>query len=319
MSAPLEIWSSILYILQQVGMIIAVGAGGIFSILYLLYAKDYDVDEHKAKVAHTVRFISLFGLIIVTLSGIGATYIHIRYAQTDILYAPAFIGKWILIAQLFFLILWHKNMFVRSAIVVGAQTSTWVLLLIIHLIAPETSWLTLFNTYLILFIISFGIWCVLAFLRGGKDLFFSTTPKPLPFPILPTLSAEPVIIPTNEVVVLPPEQVQIQKPEFQVVVTQEPTLKPGTLENLPMIPVPTHTYALEKEFFPYTQLAKDQAEILHPHLTNESTFLNPSDREVASYSYKTAEVTEHLPALRIMPLTEEDLDTQNKGPHIKFG
>ncbi len=319
MSAPLEIWSSILYILQQVGMIIAVGAGGLFSILYLLYAKDRDINENEAKVAHIVRFISLFGLIIVTLSGIGATYIHIKYAQTDILYAPAFIGKWILIAQLFFLILWHKSMVVRSAVVVGVQTSTWLLLFIIHLIAPETSWLTLLSTYLVLFIISFGIWCVLVFLLGGKDLFFSTSPKPLPPPILPTLSPEPLITTTNEVVALPPEQAQMQKPEFQVVVTQEPPLKPEVPENLPMLPLRTPTYVLEKEFFPYKKLAKDQAEILHPHLTNESTFSNSGEVGNTTNSYKTAEVTEHLPALRIMPLTEEDLDTQHKGPHIKFG
>jgi hypothetical protein len=166
------LFSLAVFATQQLGIVLGVGAETVLLVVYLLA-----LERHQAEHAHLpplARMLQRWGLGIVIVSGLGAVALHMWLGQENILLAPAFIFKWILLAVLCGWY-WVESYAVRlplfaAAVVRGVGGAQWYALLVVHLLAPVVTW-----PYLLLL---YAAW-VVVFVAGWSGFAYVMLPKRL--------------------------------------------------------------------------------------------------------------------------------------------
>lgn len=338
-----------LYCVQQLGVMLGVGAQLIVLLLYLIAVKDGTVDSKEQYFLSATKRVLYFGVICIVISGILITFIHLREAQAAIIFSPAYLFKWLLIGFAVVLALFDYSDQPSLAIIKGLAGATWFGLFAIHILAPQTTWLLLgllFGTWMLGFM---TLWLSITFMLSGKSVFkdavgeskpepkkeklqklIEPTPKPPPQPEPePQEEAEPIIeepievelepeyepAPEPEVTPLPPPKtVPIPPPVF----IPPPMPKPA-LPGMPPMPKPAFSIPTASTKSPFIS-SPDEPLALHPHI-NENLSVSPTSGHTipAGSDLGKAQATEHVPALRVMPQKPEDLETQHRAPLVRFG
>lgn len=359
----LELAALGLYVVQQLGVMLGAGAQVIVLVLYLVAIKDGTVDAKEHYFLSATKRILYLGLVCIITSGALITLIHLSQAQSNIVFTPAYLFKWLLILLAVGFALFDFKDQPSLAVIKGLAGAVWFGLFAVHILAPETSWFMLgllFGTWLLGFM---TLWLTTTFMFGGKSLFIDQAtdqaPKDLPQPqkqeppiqLLkkpePVLEFEPEPEEVEEVeqpaenevtfeeVVPEPEPQQEEVPEIEPIeVEVEPEPTPPIVVPPPPIPKPLPPIAppMPKPAFfiptastksPFISSSNDPL-ALHPHIT-EHPSLPPAPPPPKAGSIPPnsnlaqAQATEHLPVLRVMPQKPEDLETQHRGPLVRFG
>ena len=329
MSAPMEILDLLFYCVQQLGIMLGVGGEIIILVAYLLDIRDAAVTPKEEHFARVVKRVVHIGLVSIILSGIGITFVHFSSLQTATVLEPAYLFKWSLIVVLVVISLLNRTISLSSGLIEGLAGGTWLALLLVHVLAPVTSWSFLGVLYAIWMLAFVVCWTAALFLMGGSKVFTADDKQGV-LPILPKNKLAPPVAPATNYSPLPPMQpnyeVPVQEIPYAPVVSKQPPQEyvppPQRVTAQPALAGVTFSLIYD-EAFPYKKLLVDGTEMLHPHLTEEREvgipLAPPDPARTSIVSIKESDVTEHLPAVRIMPQKPEDLETQHKGPIIKFG
>lgn len=211
----LELAALGLYVVQQLGVMLGAGAQVIVLVLYLVAIKDGTVDAKEHYFLSATKRILYLGLVCIITSGVLITLIHLSQAQSNIVFTPAYLFKWLLIMFAVGLALFDFKDQPSLAVIKGLAGAIWFGLFAVHILAPETSWFMLgllFGTWLLGFM---TLWLTTTFMFGGKSLFIDQaidqTPKDL---LQPQKQESPIQLLKN------PEPAS----EFE----QEPEIEPDT-------------------------------------------------------------------------------------------
>jgi hypothetical protein len=158
-----EVINLILYVAQQLGMTLAVGAQTIVLLAYLLAMRDRVVDAKEAQFRRAVRSVLFAGLGLVVLSGLGITALHFLSGEFSVLFAPAFVFKWVLVIAVFILGIGIGLGWLPEWAGEGVVGGTWYALFLLHVLAPVTGWPTLLLLYAGWLVTFFLIWAALVF------------------------------------------------------------------------------------------------------------------------------------------------------------
>ena len=304
MSAPLDVWNFLLYCMQQLGMLLGVGGAVFLLLVYLFAVRDTRISTSEEGISRAVRRVSTIGLFIIIFSGAGITYLHGVGGQSATIFSPAYIGKWALIVAILCISIFYRKLKLTGGLIEGVAGGTWIALFLLHVIAPVTSWTLLAVSYLAWMTGFVIVWSIGIYALAGKAVFLTPREKETPTAAAP----EKTPIKNSEAALSQPKPL----PQMQ---NKEPVPKPPPVS-------PRLTLATPLESFPYKKPVVDQTNILHPHLTEstpESMSPPVPPARTGNLSLKDAEVTEHLPAVRVMPQTAQDLETQHRAPLVKFG
>jgi len=149
MSLLAELFGLALYLTQQAGILLGVGAELVLLVSYLLHVHAREVGPTRFVVP--ARFVERLGLGLIVLSGFGVVFYHVLRWEPTILFASAFIVKWVLIGVV--LVGYQVEQYAeerkyawRSA-VHGFIGGSWLALFLLHILAPDTSMLFLLQGY----------------------------------------------------------------------------------------------------------------------------------------------------------------------------
>ncbi len=324
----MEILDLLFYCVQQLGIILGVGGEALLLVLYLLAIRDTQINEAEEHVAHTVKRVITIALGFIVTSGIGITLIHFSSLQGSTVFEPAYLFKWSLIGLLVLISFTNRSITFSSRFIEGVVGGIWITLLLVHVLAPVTSWSFLGMLYAACTIGFIICWTGALFLFGGSKIFTVKNHSKDPSTLTQSTQSVP------ETLKQAPYPVAMQKHDHTVPVKQVTATDQVVEQQLLVLqPQPTPRPAssilginfssISEEVFPYVPIAINGTAILHPHLTAQTQpsrrVLLPTPNTESIVSIKESDVTEHLPAVRIMPRSPEDLVTQHRGPIIRFG
>ncbi len=298
-----------LYFVQQLGVLLSVGAQIVLLILYLLSIKDGAIDNKEQHFLSATKRILYFGVVCIVLSGILITGIHFSAAQMTVIFSPAYIFKWLLIITAIILALLDYTDKPSLAVTKGFSGAVWLALFTVHVLAPDTTWALLgilFGVWVVGFM---TVWLGVTFALGGKSPMGAAVQTPLE--IKPPAVAAPKPLP-------PPEPVRepiIEKPLPPPV----PPVAPPPAPQSP--PKPAFSIPTASVQAPFVSSSTGPL-ALHPHISEDTPSLVPPPITTSGANtihVASDHVTEHLPALRIMPTKPEDLETQHRAPLVRFG
>src|SRR3989344_23632 len=95
-----------IYVFQQLGIMLGVGAQTVLLCTHLLNIHHNEPDAPHASYAEAARKSLSVGFFLIFVSGLAAVAVHGLGGNTSILFAPAFLFKWLLIvlSLVFFLL-----------------------------------------------------------------------------------------------------------------------------------------------------------------------------------------------------------------------
>jgi len=202
MAFSADLLTLLLYLAQQLGMMLGFGSEIILLFTYLSGRRDGIISQTEYHVARSIYRVLIVSLICIIVSGIGITALYVLANNTSILFAPAFIFKWLLLclAVLFAFLL--KGSHLWNHTLEGLAGATWGVLFLVHIFAPVTTLSFLLEFYAVWTVVFLGIWQLAHFaFRGTPSVQKNTTP------------VQPSTVP--EQTLLPPEQ-----PAHQLIQTQ---------------------------------------------------------------------------------------------------
>lgn len=233
-----------LYLTQQAGILLGVGAELVLLISYLLHLEARGTGPVRFVVP--ARFVERLGLGFIVLSGLGVVLYHVLRWDVAILLAPAFIAKWVLIGTVLvgYQVEQHaeaKRYPWRSA-VHGFIGGSWLALFLLHTLAPDTAMINLLIGYAAWMAFFSVIWggFVTALSPGAMTTVFATMPR-LPKPKVPPVhvASAPVAFPkfTMPTITLPTITLpKISMPAMPTIAL--PALPKIALPKLPVAPAP---------------------------------------------------------------------------------
>jgi len=273
----IELLDFVLFCLQQLGIMLAVGAETIVLINYILAMRDNVVSDKEVRFSKIIHRTILFGLSLIVLSGIPITIIHSMMGEATKIAEPVFLFKWLLVAVLVMLYVWQHKKTYSQYFIEGAIGGTWYALFMIHILAPITTWFNLFTLYLVFLSGFMLIWGALASLSRKKEQKQTpvVTPKPVVTttpPLAPKVSAPlppPIVKPVapkievEKVVPLPPMPVVL--PPAPAPVVQAPVAPPAPVVvpmQAPVAVVPAVVEPHDSHWLPAIHvMPKDQKQL----------------------------------------------------------
>lgn len=302
---------------QEASIIMGVGALTITLIGHLLslHARQNEAVHGYVRIAHQLRALAL---IVIIISGAGAILLHADAGTLDVLLAPAYLFKWILIALLTALhfMEWKVSGWKQDA-VEGFEGANWYALLLVHTLAPVTGWTAIGGIYGG-WLVAFGaIWAAFVwFMRRQTGLQAQPAqppakpiekPAPPPEPSKPAPPPVPVVAPApvveKKIEVPAPSKVEMPVPsKTEVPVRSKIEVHPNhTL--LPMVaeldlPAPSTRVEPVAKVELVPQQPQEKKGIPMPNLDIDH---------------------EHLPAIHTMPKRPEDISASKRGPVVKMG
>ena len=277
-----EFFALAVFIAQQLGVMLGVGAGTVLLVAYLLGLHKEESDAAHQNFVRAVFLARSVALGVIVVSGVAAVGVHFAVGELGVLFAPAFVFKWILIGAvlgLYFVEKWAQGLSSgwRLAVCgfVGAQ---WYALFLIHSVAPVTTWeylLPFYAGWVVFFELVWHtfVWVMSRPLRvqkvaEAKTSSASAVPEkpPAPPPVF-VKPASPIVLPVPK----PTEHHNV--PEIAPVILPVVVAVPAPMPQPKPAPAPTLT-DIEKE--------------------------------------------PDLPAIRVMPRTPEEIKNQNRASVVKF-
>lgn len=247
----------LLYVLQQLGVMFAVGAQTIILVAYILSVRDGVVDSQEERFAHAIKKVLFFGIVLILVSGAAITALELFSGNQGVVFAPAYLFKACLIGLVVFLSLAIQGDSVPEGVLEGLAGGTWYALFIVHILAPVAAWNELVVLYVIWIIGFMACWSVLMYMMRGSVAAYADLPKkktsipeepqkrmaPRQFPTPPTpktngpLAAQASYRPTPPPAKKPPVYTAAQPPQPpQNLPTMQP---PAPLPPPANIPLPT--------------------------------------------------------------------------------
>jgi hypothetical protein len=239
MFLSVEIIDLILYCLQQIGVMVAVGAETIILIAYLVAMRDSTVDEHEARFSRVVHRSMGVGILLMVLSGLAITILHSMLGEIAIIFAPVFLFKWLLIVGLIGVYITQKGKPFSKYSLEGVLGGTWYALFLVHILAPVTSWVNLLVLY-VLFVAGFEVlWVALVMATQKKPK--NTVAKATPAPVIKTTKPIPVPViakaPEPKPIAPPPAPPAVVLPPPAPIVAKAPEPMPIAPPPPPIVPV----------------------------------------------------------------------------------
>ena len=280
------------YFVQQLGVVLGVGAQTVILISYLIATRDNTVDQKEEQFGRVVVQVLKFGLYFIVISGVLITVMHFTANQAEIVYTPAFVFKWVLIfviGTITFMV--GRNPYMHF-FWEGVLGSHWYALFILHVVAPLTTWPDLLVLY-VLWTVGFLLaWNALVYtMRAPKAVTIKEVekkaPPPAPKPIPPPKPVPPPVVaaappPKPAPPPLPQKPAALQSPQLPVVI--KPTVAVSTS---PVISIP--------------QKPPQKPAPPVPEKPIEDPDANPG-----------------LPTIRVMPQTQQDVDRQMRPSVVQF-
>lgn len=305
-----------LYFTQQLGVMLGVGAMTVMLIAHVVALRDGVVEPAEERFARAVKQVLFFGLLLIIASGVVITAMHSMAGETQIIFQPAFIFKWMLVVVVSLAALSRVGHTFPSLWKEGFVGATWYALFILHVVAPVTSWVDLIIVYAGWVVGFLLVWGAVARVFkpttavvgkkvdsapasvAPKPKVVQSTTKPLPPPVIP----KPVVpAPKPAVVVLPPPTPPkpVVPPAPPKPAPPLPPAKPvaaiAPIKPKPSTPVPT------KPLEPKPALAVPAK----PPTKPQEQVKDPDEHP-------------NLPAIRVMPRTPEDVDRQLRATVVQF-
>jgi hypothetical protein len=253
--SPGELVSLGLYIVQQLGVMLGVGASTMLLVAHLVsmrlpaQAGDGVVEPAEARFARVVRRVLEIGLICIVLSGAAITAMHAMAEQGDVISSPAFFFKWILIAVVSVGLLLHRPKPFSSVVWEGFVGATWYALFVLHIVAPIAHWTDLLFLYVAWLAGFMLLWVSLVRLfiarpsaaAVSKPAVPVSKPAPPPIPKVEKPAPPPPVPKPEPKVPVPPIEL---KPALPAVIAQAltppPKPEPVQVTVVPVKPPPPH-------------------------------------------------------------------------------
>ena len=237
MSLLAELFGLALYLTQQAGILLGVGAELVLLVSYLLHV--HARNSGPTRFVVPARFVERLGLGLIVLSGFGVVFYHVLLWQVAILFAPAFIAKWILIGAVLIGYQIEQRAEERAypwrSVVHGFIGGTWLALFLLNMLAPDTSMVFLVEGY--------GAWMAFfAVIWGG--FVTALSPNAMVTKFAATASRPALATATPAAAPTAPTQQPAKQPK------QTPAFSMSTVA-LPKVPIPLiPTIALPKIAMP---------------------------------------------------------------------
>lgn len=246
MSLLAELFGLALYLMQQAGILLGVGAELVLLVSYLLHV--HARESGPTRFVVPARFVERLGLGLIVLSGFGVVFYHVLRWEPAILFASAFIVKWVLIGVV--LVGYQVEQYAeerkyawRSA-VHGFIGGSWLALFLLHMLAPDTNIFFLLQGYLAWMAFFAVIWggFVTALSPNAMATKFAAMSRPklvtssAPTPArAPVVASAPLAMPNISLptISLP----KITMPTITLPKISMPTLPPMPKISLPKLPV----------------------------------------------------------------------------------
>lgn len=333
MSLGSEVLSLVVALAQELGIIAGVGALTVTLVGHLLslHARQNEITRGYVRAAYHVRALAL---VIIILSGGAAMLVHFGTGTPEVIAAPAYLFKWLLIALLtiFHFTEWKVSGIKQDA-VEGFEGANWYALFIVHTLAPVSNWMFILMLYAG-WLATFGvIWAAFVYFMRRQSTIAQKPAAPVP-PPKPAEPPKPVPTP-----VPPPAPAPAPKPVPPP--PPPPAPKPVLPSPPPVAPAPAPAAPLPAapkiEIHPNHTMLPVVAELDLPAPKAATLPLAPvpAPKPVPPPPTKVEIVPESqskpapmpdmdidartLPALHVMPKRPEDIDASRRGPVVKMG
>lgn len=312
MPVSLDLVTLVLYSIQQLGVMLGVGAETIFLITYTLSVRDGIIDPKESQIARAVNKALVTGLALMVLSGIGIAALHFAFGDWQVLLAPAFLFKWALIILLTALALIWKGKTFPDFAWEGLIGASWYALFVVHILPLIAGWFD----YVVLYI----VWTAGFMLLWSAGIFMIRK-KPVSAKESAAVvsgAQKPESVPQSAPILIKPTHPPVKKPEPLL---PPPPSIPKPLPPPPPKPVsppqPISITPVSRPLPPPPPPPPPQQPILKkvsPMSIPEITSVLPPHPLVASmpdapkHTKTDLTLDEHpgLPAIRVMPRTAED-------------
>ena len=302
-----------LYLMQQLGVMLGVGAATVTLIAHLVSTRDGVVEPTEARFARTIERLLMVGLFFIIVSGVAITAIHSLEGEAQLIFTPAYIFKWLLIGVVALpLIAGHKNPF-PPILFEGFIGATWYALFILHVIAPITTWVDLALLYVAWTAGFLVLWTGLARLIHANNFTLAlakkseapAAPKPVVATPAPKPTPKPVvtITPAPKLPTPPPAPVAPLTPKLVAAVAPTKPVAAAAPHKPAELP-PAHVLLSPKSAEPVP--AKPALSVPAKPPTKPEEKVEDPDQYPG------------LPAIRVMPRTPEDVDKQLREAIVQF-
>lgn len=294
-----ELLSLALYFIQQLGVMLGVGAETIILVAYLVLLHTQDSSAKERGFIGSVRSARTVALFFIISSGIVVTIMHAVTSNVEVLLQPAFLFKWALIAVVCVLHLFLRENEREQPVLEGVAGAHWYALFVVHTVAPIISWTNLTILYLGWLVVFAGIWA--AFIWAMKR--YGAPRQPL---LGPQIKIAPDIPPVST-----PAPVAVSRP----------VEKPAVIEKKPepvVRPVITPVPALLQQHTPAPVLPV----VVTPHPVSTPVVVQksipPAPLAPAPEAHVTYDSSPDLPAIHVMPKTAADISNRHRPHMMKF-
>ncbi|HVV14971.1 MAG TPA: hypothetical protein VHD55_01020 [Candidatus Paceibacterota bacterium] len=350
MSFPVDIVNLILYCVQQLGVMLGVGAETVILIVYFLSLRDGRIEPKEEQFGRAVHKVLKWGLLLVIASGFLITAIHLFFGQLAIILQPAFLLKWLLIGAVWGMEVARRRQVFANYLWEGISGMNWYALFALHILAPIATWGDLLVLY--------AIWaagfmaCYVSFVHGigipvpgyarphprpdatapaqkkfvpppAPKPVFKPQPKPVPKPVIkfapPPHISKPTPPPAPKPAPLPPPMAQ-PKPAPPPLPERKPQLDLPAPGPMPPPPMVIHAEAVlpatvakapVKPPMPIPQKPKMAVPPMPHKPQNQIPIPKKPDASGAPHHFG-------LPAIRVMPKSQEDVDNQNRATAVQL-
>lgn len=227
----------VLYCIQQLGVMLAVGAETIVLIAYAVSMRDGKADEVEARFSRAVHRALAVGFLCIILSGIVITALQVMLGQLSVVSEPVFLFKWLLIAALAGIYLSQRGKTFSRPFVEGAIGGTWYALFLVHILAPMTTWFNLLVLYAVFLLGFLAVWSVIVKVSGPHKIKKVAALPPKKVIQTPPPPVQKIAPPPPKIIQPPPPPPPPPKPTPPPP-PPKPTPQPLPVATLPVPPVP---------------------------------------------------------------------------------
>jgi hypothetical protein len=298
MSFSVEIISLILFCVQQMGIMLGVGAQSIMLIAYLVSARDGVIEAKEEKFGRLLDYVLKFGLFCIILSGLAITALHISIGQEATVESPAFIFKWLLITLISVIVIAMGKRPLLHAVWQGILGSQWYALFILHMVAPLAPWEDLLALYVLWTLGFLLLWNVFVYSMRMKN---RPTPQPYavpPPPIndkRPVIKSIPVVVPKAPPPPPPPPPLPKPMPPQTLSVVAAGASLPVVVETKTALSTP-----------------------MMPPKKPEPAVLSVPQKPPPQKPIEDPDENPGLPTIRVMPQSIEQINQQSRPSVVQF-
>ncbi len=297
-----------IYVCQQLGVMLGVGAQTLLLCTHLVALHRHELDAQESSFARSARMALGGGLALIVVSGAAAVALHAVLGNWDVLLAPAFLFKWVLVAVVGAAYLFQNHLRQWSNAVNAVAGGSWYALFLVHSLAPVTTWLSLLGLYV--------IWMAFFILAWSGFVLFLHGMKKAPVAVSSQKSSDLLSRPSPE---RPAGQTFAQKPPPTPVPVQvsppPPPPKPAPPPPPPVPkPVPPPQPPAPKPVPPPVVVHKP---LPPPPPPPPPPAPQPQLKPKPLFT-KIIEEVSSLPALRVMPQTPEDVGREVRPAVVHF-